>query len=471
MSSDVQQIVILGNGIAGITAARHIRKRSDHEITVISGETDHFFSRTALMYIYMGHMRFEDTKPYEDHFWDKNRIRLRRAWVEAVEVENKKLRLAGGAHVPYDVLILATGSKSNKFGWPGQDLDGVQGLYSYPDLELMERNSQDTEHAVVIGGGLIGVEMSEMLHSRGIGVSFLVREQHWMDFAFPREESELIEREIRRHGIDLRMGTELDHIEADARGRACKVVSKATGSDGPDAGSNNTIPCQFVGLTVGVSPNVEFLRGSKIECDRGILVDEHLRTSVPDVYATGDCAQLRQPKAGRRPTEPVWYVGRTMGETVAHTICGDETAYVQDVWFNSAKFFDLEWQVYGDVPADSASREPDDIGTLYWQHPDQHLAIRVNYKPAEGTPHDGPVTGFQLMGVRYRHEVCDEWLRTGTSVRSVLENLGVANFDPEFYRQHESALVSVYNQRFPDHPVTLRRKRGLKHLFRWRKAS
>ncbi len=70
----MKNIVILGNGISGITAARHIRKLSDYKITVISAETDHFFSRTALMYIYMGHMKYEHTKPYEDWFWDKNRI-------------------------------------------------------------------------------------------------------------------------------------------------------------------------------------------------------------------------------------------------------------------------------------------------------------------------------------------------------------------------------------------------------------
>ena len=83
----MKHIVILGNGISGITAARHIRKHSDHRITVLSGETEHFFSRTALMYIYMGHMKYEHTKPYEDHFWAKNRIELKKAWVTHIDFE------------------------------------------------------------------------------------------------------------------------------------------------------------------------------------------------------------------------------------------------------------------------------------------------------------------------------------------------------------------------------------------------
>ena len=119
-------MVIIGNGIAGITAARHIRKRTDHRITVISGETDHFFSRTALMYIYMGHMTFENTQPYEPYFWKKNRIDLVRDWVTSVDPQSKKLSLQQKGSMDYDILILATGSTPNKFGWPGQDLRGAQ---------------------------------------------------------------------------------------------------------------------------------------------------------------------------------------------------------------------------------------------------------------------------------------------------------------------------------------------------------
>ena len=171
-------IVIIGNGIAGITAARHIRKLSpasqsggEHRITVISGETDHFFSRTALMYIYMGHMRFEDTKPYEDWFWEKNRIDLVNGWVEKVDTRNKKLLFDDNREISYDKLLIASGSKSNKFGWPGQDLDGVQGLYSFQDLEAMEHYSENLKRAVIVGGGLIGIEMAEMFHTRHIPVS------------------------------------------------------------------------------------------------------------------------------------------------------------------------------------------------------------------------------------------------------------------------------------------------------------
>nr|MBA3986919.1 FAD-dependent oxidoreductase [Flavobacteriales bacterium] len=154
----MEHIVIIGNGIAGVTAARHIRKLSDKKITIISAESDHFFSRTALMYIYMGHMKYEHTKPYEDWFWEKNRIELKNAWVSKVSPEENKLTFANDETMHYDKLIIASGSKYNKFDWPGQDLEGVQGMISKQDVELLEKNAPNNKvchRAVVVGGGLI----------------------------------------------------------------------------------------------------------------------------------------------------------------------------------------------------------------------------------------------------------------------------------------------------------------------------
>src|SRR5882762_3667308 len=169
-------IVIIGNGIAGITTARNVRKLSDHEITVISSESKHFFSRTALMYVYMGHMKYEHIKPYEDWFWEKNRINLVFDHVENIVFENKECWLSSGKNISYDKLVIASGSKPNTIGINFSKIKGAQGLYSLQDLQLLEENSKNIKRAVIVGGGLIGVEMAEMLHTRNIPVTFLVME-------------------------------------------------------------------------------------------------------------------------------------------------------------------------------------------------------------------------------------------------------------------------------------------------------
>jgi NAD(P)H-nitrite reductase large subunit len=419
-------IVIIGNGIAGVTTARHLRKQDRRcNITLISSETDHFFSRTALMYIYMGHMKYEHTKPYEDFFWKKNRIDLLKKHVNNILVGEKKLRFDDGSELSSDMLVLATGSRPNKFGWPGQDLNGVQGLYSYQDLESLEHWSKDLNHAVIVGGGLIGIELAEMFHSRHIPVSFLVRENSFWNKVMPPEESAMINREILRNGIDLRLSTELDTIHPDEKGRVKEVMTK----DG------ERIACQFVGLTAGVHPRLELTEGTGIETNRGIMVDEFLETSVPGIYAAGDCAELRQPAPGRRGVEAVWYTGKLMGPVLAKNILGKATPYYQQTWFNSAKFMDIEWQIYGSVHVQPLSGEKH----LYWEHEDGRKSVRIVYDEESGV-----VKGFNLMGIRYRAQTCIGWIESETHIETVLKELPRANFDPEFFERYEAEVAAMY---------------------------
>lgn len=444
-------IAIIGNGIGGITAARFIRKLSNHDITVISGETDYFFSRTALMYLYMGHMRLRDTQPYEPWFWEKNRIRLLKAWVERIDFDRRELQLAGQEPVRYDKLLIASGSAPNKFGWPGQDLEGVRGLVSYQDLDYLEQYSPRIRRAVIVGGGLIGIELAEMLRSRHIPVTFLVREASFWDMVLPPEESAMINRHIREHHIDLRLSTGLREIIDDGQGRAAAVIT--------DQGER--IDCDYVGLTAGVHPNIGFVQSSALETGRGILVDEYLQTSIPGVYAVGDCAELRRPPAGRRAIEAVWYVGRMMGETAAYNLCDRRVAYEPGIWFNSAKFLDIEYQVYGDVQA----APPGHHASVYWEHSEGRRSIRLVYDR-----NSAEILGLQLMGIRYRHEVCDKWIRERTPIETVLTNLGLANFDPEFFRQYEGEVVNRYNEQSGG-SLRLQQRRGLPAALRFLRSS
>lgn len=441
-----QHVVIIGNGISGTTAARWVRKLSDRKITMISSESKYFFSRTALMYIYMGHIRAEDTKPYEDWFWIKNKIDLVQAQVDTISFEEKKLSLSDGSSLQYDQLILAVGSKPNKFGWPGQDLGGVSGLYHYQDLEYIEQYSKNLQRAVIVGGGLIGIELAEMFHSRHIPVTMLVRESSFWENVLPPEESAMITQHIKSKGIDLRLGVNLDRINPDENGNAKSVHIKETGEE---------IPCGYVGLTAGVSPNIKWLKDSQLETNRGIIVDEYLKTNVPDVYAIGDCAELQSPKEGRRGVEAIWYTGRMMGETVAHTICDTPTTYDPGLWFNSAKFIDIEYQVYGQIPA----KIPDGVRSLYWQHTSLEKSIRINYEIQTGA-----VLGFNLMGIRYRHEVCEKWLASKSHIETVLKDLAIANFDPEFFKKYEKDLIDLYNKQTGS-SISLSQRGGLSAVF------
>ena len=427
----MEHIVIIGNGISGVSAARHIRKLSDKKITIISAETAHFFSRTALMYVYMGHMKFEHTKPYEDWFWEKNRIDLKSGFVERVDVKSKTLHFADKNTLQYDKLIIATGSKPNKFGWPGQDLKGVQGLYHKQDLDNLEiyaPNNKVCKRAVIVGGGLIGIEFAEMLNSRKIPVTFLVREDSFWNGVLPAGESEMINRHIKNHHIDLRLGVNLQEIKSDENGQAKSVIVAETGEE---------ILCNLVGLTAGVSPNIDFLKDSEIDVGRGVKVNRFLETNVKDVYAIGDCAEQRESIGQRRPVEAVWYTGRMMGETLAQTICSNPTEYNPGHWFNSAKFLDIEYQTYGWVFAKPRENE----AHFHWKHPDDTKCITICYDK-----NTQQFLGINTFGIRMRHPVFDTWLTEKREVDFVINHLSEANFDPEFYSTFEKDILTAYNK-------------------------
>lgn len=418
------KIAIIGNGITGVSAALKIRKlKPDWDIVMISGESDFHYSRPALMYIYMGHMSYRDTKPYEDGFWRDKRIETVRGWVTEIDTKNSRLLLHKKDPISFDKLLLAVGSKPNKFGWPGQDLKGVQGFYDLMDLRELYENSKELKHAVITGGGLIGIELAEMLHSRGAHVTFLVREKSYWNRILPDKESAMVNRVIRKEGIDLRLGAELGEITDNGSGRVGGVITK----DG------QKIECGFVGLTAGVSPQTALADGAGIKTGRGILVDRGFKTDAENIYCAGDCAEIVTGEE-RNLLQQVWYTGKAQGGQAGEAMCGIPTNYEPATWFNSAKFFDLEYQTYGQV-----NLAVEGENNLYWERPDGLAALRIVHT-------DKAVIGVNVMGLRYRHKICERWIEEKRPIDYVLDNLSEANFDPEFYTLYEKEIAGVFRE-------------------------
>jgi NAD(P)H-nitrite reductase large subunit len=423
----MKQIVIIGNGITGITTARMVRKYSDAKILVISAESDYFYSRTALMYIFMGHMKYENTKPYEDWFWKKNRIDLKNARVEKLDSTNHELLLSDGSKVKYDELVLATGSHFKMLDVPGAKFKGVLGLGNLQDLQNLENNISGVKQAVVTGGGLIGIELIEMLITRGIEVFFIVREFKFWSNVLPPEESIMIQEHLRDHHIHVLLNTEITAI----KGEDGKVSSIMTNH-------GDEIKCQLVGLTIGVEPNIEFLKDSGISLGKGIKVNSFLETNIPNIYAGGDCAEFDPPIKGRPAIEQIWYTGRMHGECIGRTLAGRKTEYKPVNFYNSAKLLDIEFQVYSEEVVVTRENEH-----FFWKSDDGLKSIRFYFEK-----NTGRFIAVFLLGIRYRHEVCDRWITEKRSIEYVLQHLEDANFDPEFYKRYENEILFIYNNKY-----------------------
>ena len=408
--------VIIGNGVAGITAAFALRQRDGRaRITVISGESEYFVSRTALMYAYMDRMNLRDLEPFERKAYDKQRIERVRGWVVDLDANRRLIRLEDGREIAYDKMLLAVGSVPNRFEWPGLSTakEGVVHFVSLQHLAECERLTPSTKRAVVVGGGLIGVELVECLVHHGIEVDFLVRDSWYWPMALAKEEGELIANHLRRHGVRLHLEHEVSGVTAGPDGRVASV-STNKGQD---------FACEMLGVCIGVRPAADWLKGvaTPPEINRGIKVSRSFQTSLPEVFSAGDCAEFTRPD-GSPVVEQIWYSAKRQGELVARAMLGDSIEYHPPLFFNSAKFFEIEYTTVGDV-----TRLPDDARSFFHRLPGDAASIRIIEK-------DGAVIGFNMLGSRWDHTWFERWINERRPMDDVMQQLHLAQFDVEFGR-------------------------------------
>jgi NAD(P)H-nitrite reductase large subunit len=414
--------VVVGNGVAGIEAALAVRTRdAQARISLVSDEHDHFFSRPALMYVFAGQTSLRDTEPYDRGLYERMNFERVRGRVRALDAAARTLAFEDGRQLGYDRLLLAVGSRARPAPWPGSEGPGLHYFVTLRDLEGLDRDAKKGGRAVVIGGGLIGVEAAEILLDRGLQVSFVVRESWYFPLALDRNEAALVAEHMRHHGVDVRLGVNVREILRGPGGRP-RAVALETGDE---------VACDLVVSAIGVVPNTAFLEGSGMTLSKGgaIEVDDGLKTSAPDVWAAGDCANVAWADGTRRP-EQLWYTARDQGRVAGQALLGDEVAYRRGTWYNSAKFFDLEWTTAGYVPVllnwDNTALDPGpDYKSWYQRVPGRFVSQRVVVRGDR-------VVGFNMLGSRWNHEPMLEWIHERRGLAYVLDHLHEAQFDEEF---------------------------------------
>jgi len=424
--------VIVGNGVAGIEAALALRRREgEARITLVSDEHDHFYSRPALMYVFAGQMRLRDTEPYDRGLYERLRLERVSKRVAGVDAGAKALRFEDGGTLGYDRLLLAVGSRGRPAPWPGAAGAGVHYFVTLRDLEGLDREARPGLRAVVVGGGLIGVEVAEILLARGLKVTFLVRENWYFPLALDEREAALVAEHLRAHGVDVRLGVNVEEVRRGPDGALAGVrlgdAPRALAALAPEAGE---VPCDLLVSAIGVVPNTGFLAGGGLRLSKGgaIEVDDALRASAPDVWAAGDCANVTWADGTRRP-EQLWYTARDQGRVAAASMLGDAAVYRRGTWYNSAKFFDLEYTTAGWVPVrldwDNTPLDPGpDVRDWFQRTPGRFDSQRVVCKGQR-------VVGFNMLGGRWNHEVMLEWIDSRRTLAYVLDHLGEAQFDEE----------------------------------------
>ena len=422
-------IVIIGFGISGVSVAKTLREQSNADITIVTSESRSFFSRPALMYVYLGKMRFQDILPMPSDYWEKNNIKVVLAAVEDIDSDKQQVVLDDGSVLFYDKLVIATGSVPRSLGLNEGNISGVQGFYSLQDLLLLQKSAKNIRHAAIIGGGLIGVELAEMFLSTGISFTFWIREKWFGSNFLPEEEAQLVTNYLKSKKIDIRFEREITHFDANELGQVTSLHSQM----------GERVDTDYVCVCIGVKPNINCLENTNIHTNHGVLVNACLQTNIPSIYAAGDCVEYAEPSFGRKSVETLWYTGKRMGEYVGRNILLDHPQrYHQGIFFNSAKFFDLEYQIYGHVPVSPE----ENYGSVFWKHPQKDKSIRLVYDAVSDE-----FLGCCVLGVRFRQEVCEKWIAEKWKITDVLHALPTANFDSEFSARFEMELLNIYNDK------------------------
>ncbi len=341
--------VIVGNGAAGITAAETIRQADPSgQIQIVTAEPYPMYSRPGLAYVLTGEISPDQVIARQPAWYRQLDLELVQARASRLHVATQHLYLEDGRVLAYDRLLLATGARAVPPPYPGHDLGGVVYLDTLAGTRSLLRQARRGRRAVVIGGGITALEMAEGLAQQGVRTHYFVRRDRLWSKVFNDVEAGLLEERMRHHGVTVHYHTEIAEILGNWR-RRVRAVRLESGAQ---------FPCRLVGVAIGVRPQLDLVAGTPLKVDRAILVDEYLHSSVPNVFAAGDCAQVYDRWTGRHMLDILWPSAVAEGRAAGHNMAGGRVAYRKGIPFNVCLLFGLHITAIGQI---NPRPEEDDV--------------------------------------------------------------------------------------------------------------
>src|SRR6185369_9651604 len=323
--------VIVGNSVAAVGTIRAIRELDQKgNITVISREKHNIYGRPLISYILGGLINEKRMSYLPDNFYQQHRVNLLLdSEVVSVDAKGKKVKLAGGELIPYDKLLLATGGDPFIPPIDGlADKDRIFTFTTWDDAAKLKGIAPDINHAVVIGGGLIGLKAAEGLNLLNKSVTVVELADRVLSSAFDRPAGKIVARKMKANGIDVINEDTVVRIEGEG-GEITGVTLK----------SGDFIQCDTVVVAIGVRPAAAFLKGSGVEVNRGIVVDNTMQTSVKDIYAAGDVAEAADFFSDQKNPMPIWPDAYIQGDIAGTAMAGGKKEYEGGLAMNSIEFF------------------------------------------------------------------------------------------------------------------------------------
>jgi len=331
--------VILGSGVAGFSAIEAIRSVDvEGEIIMVSDDAYGYYSRPGLAYYLTGELQDKALYPRTRDDYRKLNFKFIKARATRIIREEHALDLDGKSRLNYDKLLIAVGASALPLGIPNSNLEGVVKLDHFADANNILNLAKRGKPAVVVGGGITALELTEGLLARGMKVHYLLRGDRYWSSVLDEGESKTVLGHLQAEGVEL-------HFHAALK----EIIGKKNRVAAVQLGNGQTMKCDLLAYAIGIRPRLELVQDIGLNLDRGILADEHLQTNDPDIFAAGDVAQVFDPLSGRSVLDSLWNPAREQGRVAGMNMAGRKSAYLKSPPFNVTRLAGLTTTIIGAV--------------------------------------------------------------------------------------------------------------------------
>lgn len=368
----MSKYLIIGAGAAGVSAVEAIRSQDPiAEITQICEESAGYYSRPGLAFYLTNELTEDSLFPFQEAVFRRLKVEQLNARVKSIHPTEHRVELHNHKNLVYNKLLIATGARASEGKVPGLELEGVVKLDNLEDARRILKIARKRRTAVVVGGGITALELVEGFRARGLKVHYFLRGDRYWSNVLDETESRIVEHRLKDEGVQIHYQTELGEV----LGKRGKVAGVKTNE-------GRIIKCDIVGIAIGIQPRMGIAESAGLSTNRGIMVDEYLRTSDEDIYAAGDVAQVYDPLVGKAILDSLWGPARKQGFIAGLNMTGKKTPYAKGMPFNVTRLAGLTTTIIGTIGG--REEDADVLGIVRgdseaWRQMPDAIAAQANF--------------------------------------------------------------------------------------------